>query len=411
MPSLSRFCTRAWLTVALLSVVACLNYLDRVILTTMRPSVVAAIPMTEAQFGLLTSVFLWVYALLSPFAGFLADRFSRSKVIIGSLFVWSFVTWLTANATTFPELLATRALMGVSEACYIPAALALIADYHRGGTRSLATGIHMVGISIGSGLGGLGGWLAERYDWTYAFSLFGTIGIGYSAVLLGGLRDAPRPSIVATEAHVKPRVRFIPALTNLFARSSFVVALLYWGLLGLTGWAIIGWLPTFLGERFTLTQGDSGFYSTAYLQPAAWVGLLVGGAWADRWSRKHRRGRIFVTAIGLCAAAPALLLGSSTHLLWLALAAFMFNAFATAFANANMMPILCLVTDERYRATGYGILNFFSCMVGGITIYLGGALRDAHVHVSVVFVCAACSLLACAALLLLIQPDPANEDR
>src|SRR6185369_8408264 len=106
---------------------------------------------------------LWVYGLLSPCAGFLADRYNRSRVIVISLLAWSVLTWLTAHATTFHGLLLTRALMGVSEACYIPAALALIADYHRGGTRSLATGIHMSGIMVGSGLGGLGGWIAEHY--------------------------------------------------------------------------------------------------------------------------------------------------------------------------------------------------------------------------------------------------------
>src|SRR5512133_1968129 len=127
-------------------------------ITTMRGSILEALPMTDAQFGLLTSVFLWVYGLLSPFAGFLADRFNRSRVIVGSLFVWSLITWLTAHATTFNELLATRALMGISEACYIPAALALIADYHRGPTRSLANGIHLTGVMVGSALSGVGGW-------------------------------------------------------------------------------------------------------------------------------------------------------------------------------------------------------------------------------------------------------------
>src|SRR5688500_18217454 len=134
---------RAWFVVGLLCVVGCLNYLDRNMIMTMRKSLVEAIPMTDAQFGLLTSVFLWVYGILSPLAGFLADRFSRSRVIIVSLFVWSAVTWLTSYATTFEGLLIARALMGISEACYIPAALALITDYHRGSTRSFATGVHV----------------------------------------------------------------------------------------------------------------------------------------------------------------------------------------------------------------------------------------------------------------------------
>src|SRR6185369_5085835 len=143
-----------------------------------------AIPMTEAQFGLLTTAFLLVYAGLSPFAGYLADRFHRSRVIIGSLFVWSLVTWLTASAKTYEQLLASRLLMGISEACYIPAALALVADYHRGATRSLATGILLGGVMVGSAMGGLGGWLAERHGWGFAFNLFGLVGIGFAIVLV-----------------------------------------------------------------------------------------------------------------------------------------------------------------------------------------------------------------------------------
>ena len=120
--SSERLPSRAWLIVGLLCVVACLNYLDRVMLTTMRDSVKASIPMTEAQFGLLTSVVLWIYGFLSPFAGFFADRISRSRIIIGSLFVWSLTTWLTSMAVSFEQLLATRVIMGVSEAFYLPAA-------------------------------------------------------------------------------------------------------------------------------------------------------------------------------------------------------------------------------------------------------------------------------------------------
>src|SRR5690606_30650925 len=153
-------------------------------MTTMRGSIVEAIPMTDAQFGLLTAVFLWIYGLLSPVAGFMADRLGKSKVILGSLFVWSLVTWLTGYAKTFEQLLVTRALMGISEACYIPAALALIMDYHRGPTRSLATGIHMAGIMTGQSLGFVGGWLAESYAWNTAFLLFGVFGVVYSLVLL-----------------------------------------------------------------------------------------------------------------------------------------------------------------------------------------------------------------------------------
>jgi MFS family permease len=399
---------RAWLIVGLLWFVAGLNYLDRVMITTMRASLVEAIPMTDAQFGLLTSVFLWVYALLSPFAGFLADRFSRSGVVVGSLFVWSAITWLTGHARTFDQLLIARALMGISEACYIPAALALIVDYHRGPTRSLATGVHMSGIMVGSGLGGLGGWLAERHTWSYAFSLFGLIGVIYSLVLISLLRDAPRDGDVLATGSAQ-KVGFLEALVSLFKRGSFILVLTYWALLGLVGWALVGWMPIFLGEQFQLRQGVAGLSATGYLQTAAMFGVLIGGAWADRWSRNNERGRILVPVVGLCVAAPGIFIAATTPLLPLAIMGLILYGLARAFADSNMMPILCLVADPRYRATGYGVLNLFSCVVGGAAIYAGGALRDAQVNLSLLFQLAAASLLLCASVLFLVKPATRPE--
>ena len=403
MSSHSKWLTRAWLIVALLWFVGCLNYLDRIMITTMRGSLQAAIPMTDAQFGLLTSVFLWVYGLLSPLAGFLADRAGRSRVIIASLFVWSLLMWLTGHAKTFDQLLLARALMGISEACYIPAALALIADYHRGPTRSLANGVHLTGIMVGSALSGVGGWLAEKYSWNYGFSLFGIVGIGYSLFLAYALRDVPQPSGRIPRPS-KNKVHLGAAILSLFSRGSFIIACVYWGLLGLAGWAVVGWLPTYLNGQFHLSQGRAGLSATGYVYAAAMVGLPLGGFWADRWSRRNERGRVFVAMLGLCLAAPAILLAASTGLLGFAVAGLVCFGLARAFADANMMPILCLVSDPLYRATGYGILNLFGCVVGGGAIYAGGVLRDAHVDPSRIFQFSAASLALCVVLLLFIKP-------
>ena len=392
--------SRAWLIVGVLWFAAFLNYLDRNMILTMRGSVKEAIPMTEAQFGLLTSVFLWVYAGLSPFAGYLADRFSRSRVIVLSLFIWSAVTWATGYATTFHQLLAARALMGISEACYIPAALALITDYHRGATRSLATGIHITGITVGSGMGGIGGWLAERHGWSYAFILFGFIGVAHSLVLLFTLRDAPREG-----TETAATTNFLEAITSLFRRGSFLLLLGIWGLLGLAGWALAGWLPTYFGERFELSQGTAGFSATGYLAAAMFVGALVGGAWADRWSRTNPRARILVPIIGLCVAAPAVFLAAHTLSFPVAITGIMIYGVARYFTDVNMMPVLCLVADPRYRATGFGVLNLAACLVGGLAIYAGGMLRDAEVDVSYMFQFAAAGLILCAVLFAFVKPS------
>lgn len=105
--------------------------------------------MTDAQFGLLTTVFLVVYAAASPFAGFLADRLSRSRVILASLLAWSLVTLATAWVTTYDQLLLSRIALAIAQAACMPASVALIVDYHRGSTRSIASGLLLSGAMTG----------------------------------------------------------------------------------------------------------------------------------------------------------------------------------------------------------------------------------------------------------------------
>ncbi|MFO1450053.1 MAG: MFS transporter [Opitutaceae bacterium] len=394
---------RAWLVVALLMATACLNYLDRLMVTTMRGSVMEAIPMTEAQFGLLTTVFLLVYAVCSPFAGYFADRFSRSRVIIGSVFVWSVVTGLTAYARTYEELLLTRALMGISEAACMPASVALIVDYHRGSTRSLASGLLLAGAMIGAALGGLGGWMAEGHGWAYAFKVFGVLGAAFAVLLAFCLRDAPAtPAAPDVKSPSTPSVGLVEAFVSLFTHRPYLLMLLYACLLGVVSWSVVGWMPTYIKEQFNLSQGNAGLSTTLYLNLAALLGMLIGGAWADRWSRTQPQARILVPVIGLLVAAPAVLLTANASLLPLALAGLVGYGLARNFADANMMPILCLIVDPRYRATSWGVSTFFSCTIGGAGIYVGGMLRDAKVDISRVFQFAAINLILCAGLLLLI---------
>lgn len=400
--------TRAWLIVALLWGVGCLNYLDRVMLITMRVSVKEAIPMTEAQFGLLTTVFLVTYALLSPIGGFIADRWGCSRTIIFSLFVWSSITWFTAHATSFSQLLVFRMLMGVSEACYLPAAGALIAKYHGNATRSLANGIHLSGVMVGSGLGGLGGWIAERYSWTLAFELFGVIGVTYSIVLILFLRDRPmqiEPASPDLRAEpLVPSVRFTEAVRSLFSGRDFILALVFWGLLGVASWAFVGWMPTYLGEHFHLPQGKAGLISMGLIYSGMMVGMIASGAWADRWCKSNPEGRAWVGIIGLIICIPCVLLVSNTGGLWLAMVGLVLFGVSRAFPDTNMMPLLFQITDRRYRATGYGLLNACATLAGGITIYAGGVLRDSNVSITKVFYGGAAGMAICIVLLWLIRP-------
>ena len=398
--SLNRLLKNGWLVVAMLFFVGTLNYLDRTMIVTMRSSIISSIPMTDAQFGLLTSIFLWVYGILSPIAGFMADRFKRSYIIIGSLFTWSAVTWMTSFATTYNELLATRALMGISEAFYMPAALALIVDYHKGKTQSLATGINLAGVIAGQCLGFIGGWLAESHSWNYVFHILGLIGISYSVFLFFCLKDTDDRQVTDRK---KDNPDFLEAIKVLFKHKSFIFLLLAFGLMGVVAWLVVGWLPTYYMEKFHLSQKNSGLYATTYLYIPSIVGLVLGGFLADRWSVVNPRGRIFIPIIGLSIAAPSVILASQSDVLMLVVPLFMVYGLTKYFFDANTMPMLCLIVDSRYRATGYGILNMLSTIVGGVGIYAGGWLRDAHVSLSVIYQLASVIILICVGFLFAVK--------
>jgi sugar phosphate permease len=395
---------RGWIIVICLWFVAGLNYLDRLMITTMRESLIEAIPMSEAQFGFLTSIFLFVYGGFSPFAGYLADKFNRSFVIVASVFLWSAITWLTGQATTYEELLLARAAMGITEACYIPAALALIVDYHRGSTRSFATGLHLSGISVGSSLGGLGGVLAANHTWAYPFQIFGLIGIVYSIFLACVIRDPPKPSIIDAPLEDAKKVGFLDALSHLFKNSRYWLLVACVSSLGLAGWAMNGWMPTYLQEQFDMAQGKAGMTATGYLHVAGFVGCLLGGFLTDLWIRRSPTGRMFVPIIGLCIAAPAIFLSATSSILFFSLMGLVIYGLCRHMCDSNLMPILCIIADSRYRATGYGIMNFCSCLVGGIGIYAGGVVRDAQIDVSIIFQIAAGGLLLAAFLIWRIRP-------
>lgn len=395
---------QAWLVVAMLLPVALLNYLDRVTITTMRQSLTADIPMSDAQFGLLMTAFLWVYGILSPVAGYLGDRIGRSRVIVASLLVWSAVTWLTTLAHSFPGLIVARALMGISEACYLPAALALIADYHRGPTRSLATGVQVMGVYLGSAMGGLGGHLAQSFGWRSSFTILGAIGVGYALALAGLLRDPPATTNATTPDASPSRVSLLSGMRSVMMQPSFAVLLTVFVIFSVVNWGMIQWLPTYLGEHFGLDQTAAGWYATALPQAGAMVGILVGGFWADRWSRTNRRARALVPLVGLSLAGPFVVCGSTTTLLPLALLGFTIYGVGKSFSDANWMPVLCQIADPRYRATGYGVMNLFSCLVGGLAPWGGGVLRDANVGLATIFQVLGVVYFAASFLFLLIRP-------
>ena len=395
-----RVARTAWLVVGLLWPVALLNYMDRQMLAAMKFSVMSDIPSigTEANWGIMLGQFKWVYAFLSPVGGYLADRFSRRYAICGSLFVWSAVTWATGHVTTYKGLMVARSLMGISEAFYIPAALALIADYHSGRTRSRAVGIHQMAIYAGVIAGGFSGYVADapKLGWRLAFDAAGIAGIVYVLPLLFLLRDAPRHTPIISAPKGSPR--------ELLMNGSFILMVLYFTLPAMAGWVVRDWMPAILKQQFNIGQGRAGVSATLYWTLAAVVGAFVGGWLADAWSRRTVRGRIYVSAIGMSLIIPALFGVGNAGSLFVAVAFLALFGFGWGFFDSNNMPILAQIVRPELRATGYGIMNFVSISCGGFADWGFGAMRDRHMPLNVVFSVFAAVALISIVLVLLIRP-------
>lgn len=398
----------AWLVVVLLVPVALLNYLDRQMLAAMKSSMMHDIPdiATKANWGFVLGSFKWVYALLSPVGGYVADRISRRHVIAASLFVWSAVTWATGHVETFQQLVVARAIMGISEAFYIPAALALITDFHLGETRSRAVGFHQMGIYAGIIIGGFSGYVADSpsLGWRFAFSACGVVGVVYALPLFALLRNPPRSAKNGSQPAPWTAIR------ELFSNVGFVLLVLYFTLPALAGWVVKDWMPDILKEQFKLGQGKAGMSAVLYVQVASLIGVGIGGWLADWWMRRSIRGRIFVSAIGMSFFLPALFGVGNAGALSVAIGFLLLFGLGWGFFDCNNMPILCQIVRPELRATGYGFMNLVSISCGGFADWGFGALRDRGVPLNVIFGVFAGVALLSVVIVLLIRPQETLRD-
>ena len=370
-----------WVVVGLLWVVALLNYMDRQMLSTMKPSMQVDIAelQTAANFGRLMAIFLWIYGFMSPLAGMIADKVNRKWLIVVSLFVWSGVTFAMGYAETFNQLYWLRAIMGVSEALYIPAGLSLIADFHSSKTRSLAIGIHMTGFYMGQALGGFGATIADRFSWNTAFHSFGLVGIVYAVILVIFLREKKVETQVLPDDGIliKTKSSLFKGLGLLFTNISFWIILFYFAVPSLPGWGIKNWLPTLFAQKLNIDMSMAGPMSTITIAASSFIGVIIGGILSDKWVQKNLRGRIYTSAIGLGLTIPALLfLGFGDSLFSFISAAFCFG-FGFGMFDANNMPILCQFVSSKYRATAYGMMNMVGVFAGAFITDLLGKSTDA----------------------------------
>ena len=370
-----------WMVVALLWVVALLNYMDRQMLSTMQEAMkIDIVELNKAEaFGALMAIFLWIYGFLSPVAGMVADRMSRKWLVVGSLFVWSFVTWMMGYADTFQQLYWLRAIMGVSEALYIPSALSLIADWHEGKSRSLAIGIHMTGLYVGQAIGGFGATIAAIFSWHSTFHWFGIIGVAYSLLLVALLHENPNHTVRVKKPVEHPKEKkpsLFAGLGVLFSTWAFWIILFYFAAPSLPGWAIKNWSPTLFSESLGIPMSQAGPISTITIAVSSFIGVIIGGIMSDRWVQRNIRGRVYTGAIGLGMMIPALLLLGFGQSLVAVVGSGLLFGIGYGMFDTNNMPILCQFVSAKYRGTAYGLMNMTGVFAGAAVTEVLGKWTD-----------------------------------
>ena len=370
----------AWMWVAYF-----LNYCDRQAVFAMFKVLKTDLSMSETQLGLTGALFLWVYGIGCPIAGFLADRFSKKKLIIGSLIVWSLVTIATGLSVSATMLLAMRAAMGVSEALFMPAAISMTTNSTAPKWRSRAvaslTTAQIAGVIAGASFGG---WMAQQGHWRMAFILLGLCGLAYAAPFawylsrlpIGADRDETAEDLRSHLGSFKANARL--SLLSIFKVPTFCILCAAFPLFVFGLWMIYSWLANYIEEKFELSTAQAAWISTAYLQLATIFGLFAGGYIADRFRKKYRSARmtVLLASVGCCA--PLLVAIGQVENLDLLKFILVAYGFFSGWMIGNIFPAAFEVVGSSRRGLAVGILNFFGAALSGFAPLMVGTWKKSY---------------------------------
>ncbi len=359
---------------AFLALAAALNFADRAAMSAVLAAVRVDLGLSDVALGMLGSFFLWSYALGSPFAGVLADRWSRSRMVVVSLFAWSAVTAATGLVNSFPMLLSLRLGLGLAECMFFPAAFALIAQYHASDTRAKAMSVMTIGINSGMVIGGsAAGWLAQHYGWRYGFLTFGIVGV---ALALMARPFLPGAGPVTTSGNSSvPRARFGETLRTLVRIPTYWAMVCESMMSGMGMWVFFSWLPLYLRETYNMSLAAAGFSGTFMLQISVMTGIAVGGWLSDRIAARQPHRRVLAYGASYLVAAPFLFvfLGKPDFTVIAAgIAAF---SFLRGVGQSNDHPTLCEIVPPNMRSTGIGLMNSCATASGGCGVFIAGFLK------------------------------------
>jgi len=381
-----------WLVVAMLWLVCFFNYADRQSIFSVFPLLKSELGLSDPQLGIVGASFMWVYALIGPAAGWLGDRFSRKRLILGALLFWSLATAATAVCHGFWQLALCRALGGLGEAFYFPAAMSLIGDYHAPATRSRAMALHQSSVYAGTIGGGVcSGWIAQTHGWRPMFVWFGAAGIAIAVLLWGLLREPARGMAEPTAASTEPGKRHTAILPVALLIAAFMGA-------NFVAMVFLTWMPSYLYRTFHMNLSMAGWNATAYLQTASVLGVLTGGVAADWLARRQRGARPLTQAVGLFCGVPFLFLTGRTLSVPVLVTAMACFGYFKGLYDANIFASLYDVVRVEVRAGAAGLMNSLGWLGGGFAPLLVAAASSRY-GMSACLSATSLVYLACAGML------------
>ncbi len=386
-----------WLLVGMLWFCGFFNYADRQAVNAVMTLIKADYQLTNEQAGTILSAFMIVYAIAGPFAGFLVDKISRRWLIVTGLGFWSLIAAGTGFARSYWQLIFFRGAEGLGESAYFPASMSILSDYHGPRTRSRAMGIHQTSVYFGV-VGGsvFAGLIANHYGWRMPFYIFGAIGIVYSIALMGLIKEPPRGGFEAKPEVVEPRASFLRNAAELLQNPAAAAQMCVFVGANLVTMSIVTWMPTHVGERFSMGLVKDNFTATFYMQLGSFFGSLLGGFGADHFSRYTRGGRTLVQAFGLICGAPCVyLIGATYSQMWL-IAGLLGVGIAKGIYESNIFAALFDVIAPRLRGSAAGLINSVGWAGASLGTYLIGVSADrkgvgsAIGSIAIIYAIAAC---------------------
>jgi MFS transporter, Spinster family, sphingosine-1-phosphate transporter len=350
---------------AVLALINFVNFADRQVLNPLVPLLRLHFNVSDAQLGSLQTALLVVLALASIPSGFLADRFSQPKIIAAGVFFWSLASVFSGLAPTFSMLFVARALVGVGEAAYAPAAQSMISDTFAHENRALAQAIFASGMLLGGAAGlALGGIMGERHGWQHAFIMVGVVGLfpGLSALRLEQPLRRPRSELTAVR-----ELLCVPAFLAMIVAGTCItfssVSLVTWG---------VDYAMSY--KNFSLREAAVSLSIIALLSLV--LGALVGGYVADRVQKRLVYGRLLVIVIAFLAAAPFLLLAIQSDEKGVVLMGLFVAGFFMSWYHGPVTAVIHDLTPQRAHATAIGIYMFVTQLLGALGPQLVGRISD-----------------------------------